>query len=525
MATPIYVDAAKANDTGDGLTAATAKKTIQAAYNLVGDGEEVRIKPGTYDLGDGEFDYLYLDDNTAVDFIGYNGGAAVDRDTVIIQGSIGAGATAYAVQFGSEAACSFKDLTIKSATTVNTGVIYWRAVNATYTPDLTLTNVVLINQSSAGQWVIRGADDVDIDVAVARTLTITDSTLTAGDHVTMEIQSCTNVYLKDSIFTSTRNDIAQVSVLYSESLGNIIANGCTFTGLGAQAEATIKILKNATLNLQDCTLSSVAGPYVLKMGTDAYNTAESIGRVVVQGCDIGYSSTGGTYGHGILCGPETVYAKVTNCFLHTPAQDSVLNLGIVFKGCQNGIISDCIVVSEVCIFIKGDADNCTVSNNTCFARGTAGTGSACFKWSNGKDTTPEYPTKGMIWNNIFYAEPGTAARCVTIVDSDTPDLSTSANEMFLDYNCLYGDVLFRDTPNDTNYTTLTTVQGYWDSFEGWSKANELNSLNEDPQLDSNYQSQNPDILLAGRPDINGNAIPMGGTMIKPTESNARARYR
>lgn len=48
-ATPIYVDAARPDDTGDGTSWATAKKTIQAGINVVDVGGTVMVAAGTYD--------------------------------------------------------------------------------------------------------------------------------------------------------------------------------------------------------------------------------------------------------------------------------------------------------------------------------------------------------------------------------------------------------------------------------------------------------------------------------------------
>lgn len=48
MATPIYVDPARADDSGNGETAGAAKKTYGAAYAIVDDGGEVRLLPGDY---------------------------------------------------------------------------------------------------------------------------------------------------------------------------------------------------------------------------------------------------------------------------------------------------------------------------------------------------------------------------------------------------------------------------------------------------------------------------------------------
>jgi len=49
-ATPIYVDAARPDDTGDGTSWATAKKTIQAGVNAVDAGGTVNVAAGTYGI-------------------------------------------------------------------------------------------------------------------------------------------------------------------------------------------------------------------------------------------------------------------------------------------------------------------------------------------------------------------------------------------------------------------------------------------------------------------------------------------
>ena len=46
-----YVDASRPDDTGDGLSWATAKQTIQAGVDLAGDGDAVVVTNGVYDSG------------------------------------------------------------------------------------------------------------------------------------------------------------------------------------------------------------------------------------------------------------------------------------------------------------------------------------------------------------------------------------------------------------------------------------------------------------------------------------------
>jgi hypothetical protein len=48
MATPIYVDPSRPDDSGDGTTPATAKQTIGAAITVVDGGGTIKLIAGTY---------------------------------------------------------------------------------------------------------------------------------------------------------------------------------------------------------------------------------------------------------------------------------------------------------------------------------------------------------------------------------------------------------------------------------------------------------------------------------------------
>ena len=51
MAANWYVDASRPDDSGDGTSAATAKKYIQSAIDLTGSGDTVYVAPGRYNSG------------------------------------------------------------------------------------------------------------------------------------------------------------------------------------------------------------------------------------------------------------------------------------------------------------------------------------------------------------------------------------------------------------------------------------------------------------------------------------------
>jgi len=73
-ATPIYVDAGRPDDSGDGTSWATAKKTIQAGIGVVDIGGTVHVAAGTYE------ENVDIDKSLTLQ--------GVDRDTTIINGKV-----------------------------------------------------------------------------------------------------------------------------------------------------------------------------------------------------------------------------------------------------------------------------------------------------------------------------------------------------------------------------------------------------------------------------------------------------
>lgn len=81
-----YADAVNGNDANDGITPATAKKTIQAAIDQVSAGGQVRVLPGSYDetatgrdvLGAGSYQFGLFFEETAKDGVTLMGVTAAD---------------------------------------------------------------------------------------------------------------------------------------------------------------------------------------------------------------------------------------------------------------------------------------------------------------------------------------------------------------------------------------------------------------------------------------------------------------
>jgi len=83
-------------------------------------------------------------------------------------------------------------------------------------------------------------------------------------------------------------------------------------------------------------------------------------------------------------------------------------------------------------------------------------------------------------------------------------------------------------PLDTFQASLAEVQACW-AVESWTQTyagNDACSLEVDPQLDSDYKPQNPQVLRGGKPDINGDSTSMGAIGASGSQIRGyRGRYR
>lgn len=113
LGTKYYVDGAKADDSGDGLSLANAKQTIGAALTAAGTGNKTVIVRGAHDAFDGIYHYtttLSLGSNTGTSdtarfsLVGYgqerpiidgSGGSYGDGDAIVNLGSSGLGSASY----------------------------------------------------------------------------------------------------------------------------------------------------------------------------------------------------------------------------------------------------------------------------------------------------------------------------------------------------------------------------------------------------------------------------------------------
>lgn len=523
MATLIYVATAAngGSDANDGTTPTDEgggvgpKLTIQAAYAVVDAGGEVRIQYGIYDLGDGADDYLIVDRDEDVTFAGYNGGSAVDRSQIVMQGN---SAVAQIVRILNvlDNDITFKDLTMLTATSGNTYALLMETAAAANN-NLIIDNCSITSKSVGGAYVISLSENGSTETS---NVTITDSSIlsTAAGVQVLLLEAHGESRITNS--TISGSSLAGKFVFAAHEAGEIFVTNCTLSAPSG-ADQIFKKDGLGSINFQKSTFQSGAGGYVMKVGLDVITPATNpIDRVVIQECIIEY--TGATGGHCLMLGPEVTNSVITDNKFYAPPADSNLNLAIVLKGTQGGNISNNIFVAERSLLLKGNSDNISISNNTLVAHGT-NSDAACITWANAEGAGTTYiPENCTMWNNICEARNGSPA--YRMVDSDgTPSPATNSNGMSLDYNCVFGDILLADVPNATDYLTEATLLAFWATVTGFPNQNDQNSLFVDPQLDSNYRPQNPQVINGGKSDANGNSTSIGAIMLF-LDSGFRGRY-
>lgn len=221
MATPLYVNPAAADDTGDGTTPATAKKTIAAAYAAVDAGGSVYLLAGTYD------------DSTQ-------------------------GAT-WQVTFSAAKSCTIKPdpataPTITLAPSNATRQVYFSQAGASYTHRLEGVTVTALSNSRP----------LESSSAMAGTIQAVDCTFTSGNKSSFFPSSGARTILVDGC-TFTCSDY----VLNIGSAALCTVTGCTMTS--TYASGVIRLaggtVRNTLVTGNTCTC---VGPFVIAVAAGAY---------------------------------------------------------------------------------------------------------------------------------------------------------------------------------------------------------------------------------------------------------------
>jgi len=385
--------------------------------------------------------------------------------------------------------------------------------------DLTMDGIT----GSCGKWLELAGAMSDLEVNNCNiNMTNADDT-----EIGTDLTALGNVRFKDNTLTALRGGIIVTNLIYTGQVyldGNTITlSAASATGLQVGAEmgvggqitdwetATAYTIGNVLENygrVYECVQAHTSGDLADEPrpsgGGAVYEQfwkPFKMRRAIVQNNDITMNAGATAHAMLIAVGPDNSVISAN--------KTTGGNFGGVFKAEGLVIVGNKFEGTKP--FSIFSLPSCYVANNTFVC--TSGSGITL------GDQDPTFTSDNYLVNNIV--KQTAAAACMT----DDGNTNSDGGD-YINYNDYYRSDGGNIVVLSGNRANLIALTAQWlTQSEVFGDVNDQNSLVENPQLDSNYQSQNPDVLLAGKPDVNGNAIPMGGTMIKPTESNARARYR
>jgi predicted outer membrane repeat protein len=372
-------------DTNDGLTWATAKKTIQAGINAAGNDYAVLVAKGTY----------RATNNTNLDFAGkaihlkgVSAGGAYDSGTTwTIDCENVSGRRAFIFQTGETAHTVVENFTLYRG---NVGADDGGGVYA-YSASPTIMNCTVMS--------CRGSKGGGIYCEFNSNLTITGCTIKAnqasdGDgggiyclNSSPRITSCT-IGTAESANTATNNG----GGIYCKNSNATIAD-CTIEGNSATWWGGAVCCENSSPKMSNCLIlgnvaSDVGGGIYLATGSDA-----KITDCIICGNSAAY------YGGGIYCEYST--PTITNCKIGVdgagaPTPDTAGDLGGgICLYSSSPCVTNCVIINNSAENAGGGIEcwnnssppitNCLIANNCTTATGDgdgAGGGIDCYGNSN-----------------------------------------------------------------------------------------------------------------------------------------------
>jgi hypothetical protein len=130
-------------------------------------------------------------------------------------------------------------------------------------------------------------------------------------------------------------------------------------------------------------------------------------------------------------------------------------------------------------------------------------------------TVYRWAENNVVENNIMQAEDAS--------DTFTFDFNPRAGQNKIDYNCYVAGTTSLMNLDSVIQNDLTEVLAKWPTFGTIYPDNDLNSIEEDPLLDSSYAVHNPKILNEGKLNINDNPTSMGAVGFPTSVRNTNKR--
>ena len=362
MATPLYVNPAAANDTGDGTTPALAKKTIDAAYNAVDDGGEVLLLAGTYDATtQGAGWLLSLDEDKGV-------AVKPDPDTApaITLTTAGASRQIYFAAGAAGKTVRVEGVTIVPAAGTRIATMESTFYGAAEIVDCTLTcgalnfsfvagtatRSVLIDgctiTTSAESWILNANNLASLrftDNTITSTSTSTSTTVgliyTGGAVGTVEITGNTVTVPNIFFVTSTSTVFSSLLVADNTISWTPTANAqrLIYTTETLTTAGKVSVIGN-TISIAATAFTPL---YAISIGnSSAIATAKAYNYPIVIGNRIAHATSGFNYGIAVSAGcvsPKILYNDLTgfsNSIYVNGCFDATIDSNYI-NGGQNGI--------------------------------------------------------------------------------------------------------------------------------------------------------------------------------------------
>lgn len=452
FAADAWVDASKSDDSGDGLTKATAKKTIAAAIGVVGDTDTLWAVAGTYapsqvTLSSAKGFVMRSETGTSTDVV-----IATTSATWSVQASTAVVAKPH----------TFQDMTFAPTGSPSQGIM---GFNTNEDGSFTFENCIL---TGGDEEIFTMAPDAagQLRKVILSNCTITNTNNQIGtvkDCLLLKITGCTitqtnstgpsftgaaasdiiDVIVEDS--TINIDDVNFLSLDDTDSLSKLRFSGNTVTG----GENIVVFADGPTIGQLDISnniSTSSHGGNVYAIGINAQTDADAdpanatniYSGVRIYGNSITKTSTG-TAGHPILLGSNVSGADVSyNKCIYAHQTD----FGIVIKGFRCTIHHNYVNGGDS-IYLNAGGYN-IVNNNTCIANGKA-----ALLW-NLIDGTSGVGHK--VYDNIFDGDGGVRAA------NDGP---TDDEDIFIDNNIYVSGSTGVFELNGSSRDTIATIQSVW----------------------------------------------------------------
>lgn len=316
--TVYYVNSAASDDTGNGLTEGTAKKTIMAAYGIAASGSIIQLMDGTHTTQSNTGGYMLI--NTSAKRILIRGNAA-DRTAVTLTQSA---AGSYAIRLRDCGETVFQNMILSSD---QNSTIFSCDDNQNTT--VVCDNCILTTANAGTSSFIMSAPG------------------NASFTKYIEFKNCT--------FNKALGATKMFGFENLKATGQLLFTNCTFNHTNCSVFLTSKYY--CPFSVYDSTFNQVGTEMPVRFGEDVTTPTVTCGLADFRSNTL--NVTGAT--HSVLFGRGVKFAYAVNNKLYTSSANNALAIALVIKSTPDNV-GDCIYEGNYCegsrpILIKGGSKN------------------------------------------------------------------------------------------------------------------------------------------------------------------------